>query len=225
VCGRFSLSTPAEILAGLFQADVGALGELAPRYNIAPGTWVVTVRPAGPAGGREAALARWGLVPAWAKDSEIGSRMINARGETVAEKPAFRAAFRQRRCIVPADGFYEWRSEGGVKQPYHFRARDGRALGLAGLWERWRSAGGELLETCAIVTTEANEIVRPVHPRMPVVLSPSDYGAWLGAGGEGAPAPATLLVPCPAEQLVGYRVDRRVNSPRADDPALAEPID
>ena len=176
-------------------AEVFGLDEepvLAPRFNIAPTQDVTVVR--APSGRRQAGQVQWGLVPSWARDESIGSKLINARAETVAEKPAFRAALRARRCLVLADGFFEWQPAGGRKQPWYFRARDGRPFAFAGLWERWQPAGGEAVESCAIITTEANDVVRPVHERMPVILPlerPRSLARrWLDRRAAG-PAPAS----------------------------------
>jgi len=225
MCGRFTLSTPTEMLAGLFEIEAAPLPDLPARYNIAPTQDVAVVRKPGAEDPRELALLRWGLVPFWAKDPEIGSRMINARAETVAERPAYRAAFRTRRCILPADGFYEWRKEGAAKQPYYFKASDDRPLGMAGLWERWRSPDGGELQTCTIITTEANVAVRPIHPRMPAILRPEDYALWLDPGLDARDPLEALLVPVADDALVGYRVSRRVNAPANDDPEVILPID
>jgi putative SOS response-associated peptidase YedK len=213
MCGRFARTFPAAALARLLGLD-GA-PELPPRYNVAPTQPVATAR-LGPQGGRELALLRWGLVPAWSADPRKG--FINARAETAAAKPAFRSAFKQRRCLVPADAFFEWQAEGGRKQPYLFRRRDGAPFAFAGLWERWQGRGGEALETCCILTTGANEVVAPVHDRMPVILRPEDFGPWLESG------PPSLLAPYPAELMVGYPVSPLVNSPRHDGPECLRPL-
>ncbi len=212
---------------------------VAPRYNIAPSQGVLVAR-AAPDGAREAAVLRWGLIPSWAKDADIGNRMINARAESVAEKPAFRAAFRARRCLILADGFYEWKSEAGGKQPYRITLADGGPFALAGLWERWagppgggaqggeahggEAPRGETIESCTIVTTEANARLEEIHHRMPVILAPGAFDAWLDPDTPGAQAQA-LLKPYPSEALAYYRVSPRLNSPANDDPALIEPID
>lgn len=223
MCGRFTLSTPTDILVELFEIAAAPMPELPPRYNIAPTQGVAAVRIVPGGAVRELAVLRWGLVPFWAKDPDIGARTINARAETVAEKPAYRAAFRQRRCLLPADGFYEWRKEGAAKQPYLFRHQDGRPFAMAGLWELWRSADGPALETCTIITTEANDAVRPVHPRMPAILPPERYADWLD--GDGRDGLQAMLRPYDGDDLVGFRVDRRVNAPDQDDPGLIRPLD
>ena len=180
MCGRYSITTPVEALRRLFRF-AGPTPNLAARYNVAPRQDVPVVRLAD-GGTRAIAMLRWGLVPFWAKDSAIGDRLINARSETAHEKPSFRAPFKARRCILPADGFYEWKKEGKAKQPYRIGLEDGGPFGLAGLWERWDDSSGGVLETCAILTCEANETLRPIHHRMPVILAPDDHGAWLDTG-------------------------------------------
>ncbi|MGQ9371881.1 SOS response-associated peptidase [Azospirillum sp. ST 5-10] len=226
MCGRILLATPLAELQRAF--GFAERPNLAPRYNIAPTQDVATVRLEG--GARRFAAARWGLVPSWAKDPSVGSRMINARGESVAEKPAFRAAFRQRRCLVPADGFYEWLAvDGGKrKQPYVIRRPDRTPFALAGLWERWPGPRGEPLpaplETVTIVTTVANAALARLHDRMPVVLDPADYDRWLDPA---TPLPdvAALLRPAPDAALEAQPVSPRVNNVRHDDPGCIEPFD
>ena len=224
MCGRYSITTPIEALARLFRLD-GPLVNLAPRYNVAPSQTVPVIRPKPDDGGEGRALAmlRWGLVPSWAKDPAIGTRMINARAEMAAEKPAFRAAMRARRCLVPADGFYEWRKLGKAKQPYLIRLADGGPFAFAGLWERWQGPDGALVESCAILTTTANPLCAPIHPRMPVILAPADHAAWLDIAGRDAAALGPLLRPYPAAGMVAYPLTSHVNSPRNDDPACRQP--
>lgn len=218
MCGRYLLRAPLDLLQRAFR--FGERPNLAPRYNIAPTQTVPIVRRARGGEGRELALVRWGLVPAWAKDLSIGSRMINARAEGIATKPAFRAAFKARRCLVPADGFYEWAKLDGRKQPMLIRLRSGEPFAFAGLWEIWRSPDGPL-ETCAIVTTEPNAVTAPIHNRMPVILDPDDYNRWLDPS---RPGGEELLRPCPAEWLEAYPVSPKVNSPRNDAAELIEPF-
>jgi putative SOS response-associated peptidase YedK len=220
MCGRFSLRASGADLAEQF--GLAEAPDLPPRYNIAPTQPVAVVR-AGP-GGVALALLRWGLIPRWAKGPEIGSRLINARAEAVAEKPAFREAFRRRRCLVPADGFFEWQARGGRKQPYHFRLRDGRPFAFAGLWESWRGEDGEALESCAILTTEANGVVGPVHGRMPVILGPADYGRWLDPRAQEPGQLRPLLRPYPAEEMAACPVGPWVNDPRHEGPRCLEPL-
>ena len=220
MCGRFTLRTPAHRLAEAFGVD--ALPNLAPRYNIAPTQDVVAIRHAD--AGRELAMLRWGLIPGWAKDPAIGSRMINARAETVAEKPSFRAAFRQRRCLVAADGFYEWQKAAeGPKQPYYIRLESDAPFAIAGLWERWRDPAGETVESCTLITTEANAALAPIHPRMPVILAPADYDAWLDPRPASPDALHDLLRPYPGAEMAVIPIGRHVNNVRNDDPGCIEP--
>ena len=220
MCGRYFLTTPGAVLAEAF--GLAAAPELTPRWNVAPSQRVPIVR-ASAAGGRELALVRWGLVPFWAKEAAIGNRLINARGESLGEKPAFRDSYRKRRCLVPADGFYEWQKVGAVKQPWLLRLRGGGVFGLAGLWSSWRDpASGEPLESCAIVTTTPNELAATVHDRMPVLLPRARYDAWLDpAAGPSELAP--LLAPYPAGEMEAYPVSKLVNSPARDEPGCIEP--
>ena len=222
MCGRFTLRTPPPVLAEIFAVD--ARPNLAARYNIAPSQDILVVRAIGDAGAREFAMLRWGLVPHWARDAAIGNRMINARAETVAEKPSFRDAYRHRRCLVAADGFYEWqKAPNGTKQPYHIRFDDDAPFAIAGLWERWRAADGETLETCTLITTEANRALEPIHHRMPVILQPAAYDAWLDARSASPDALGALLRPYPSDDLAAHAVGPRVNNARHDDIACLEP--
>lgn len=231
MCGRFRLSETGAVLAEQF--GLAPAPALEPRYNIAPTQTVATVRQT--EAGRVLCLVRWGLVPAWAKDPAIGARMINARAESVAEKPAFRAAFKQRRCLVLADGFYEWQalpgSTGrGAKQPFSFHMADGGVFAFAGLWERWRGTGqggddgGAPLETCTIMTTEANELVRPVHERMPVILPRAAYALWLDPAVQQPEPLQALLAPFPAELMASHPVSRAVNRVANDGPECAAAV-
>ncbi|GAB4424866.1 MAG: SOS response-associated peptidase [Chloroflexi bacterium OHK40] len=220
MCGRFSLAVPAEQLATQFALTEAPA--LSPRYNIAPTQEVAVVR-AGDRG-RELAMFRWGLVPPWATDPSIGARMINARSETAAEKPAFRGAMRQRRCLIPASGFYEWQAQPGGKQPFYIGLADGQPFALAGLWEHWRSPEGQWLLTCTILTTTANELVQPLHDRMPVIVPPKQYDHWLDPGITDAGPLQELLVPFPAAQMRAYPVSRAVNRVTNDDPSLIAPL-
>ncbi|MGE5236953.1 MAG: SOS response-associated peptidase [Acidobacteriota bacterium] len=215
MCGRFTQASPGETIAELFALD--DVPRLARRFNIAPTQSVSVVR-ARAGGGRELVEMRWGLIPAWAKEVSIGSRLINARAETVADKPAFRAALRHRRCLVVADGFYEWRRLENRKQPYHIRMADGRPFAFAGLWERWTPMNGEPVESCAIVTTEPNELLRPIHDRMPVILEPGEFGRWIDASVENVGAVVSLLRPYQDLAMIAYPVSPRVNNPANDDP-------
>lgn len=219
MCGRFSLTVPAATLAEAFQLD--ALPEWTPRYNIAP-TQMVAAIATSPAQSPHVRLLRWGLVPSWAKDLTIGTKLINARAETVAEKPSFRAAFKQRRCLILADGFYEWQQrDRKTKQPYYFQLASQKPFAFAGLWERWQD-GEDVVETCTILTTQANERLQPVHDRMPVILSQEDYPQWLDPT-TAAETLQRLLHPYDANAMKGYAVSTIVNSPAHDSPECVTP--
>ncbi len=221
VCGRFTLRTPADIVKDVF--GLRPLPGLRPRYNIAPSQPVAVVRD--DAGQRRLEMVRWGLVPWWAKDASIGNRMINARAETVATKPAFREPFEQRRCLIPADGFYEWQRLGnGPKQPFHLELIGGDPFAFAGVWDRWRDrSSGDVTESCALITTEANSTVAPIHDRMPVILGPQAFATWLDP--TAAPEPLhELLRPIAAEQLRATAVNTLVNRPENDDPLCLDPV-
>jgi putative SOS response-associated peptidase YedK len=220
--------------------------ELGPRYNVAPSQNVLAIR-GGPDGGRSLSLLHWGLIPAWAKERSVGYRMINARSETAAEKPSFRTAMRARRCIVPIDGFYEWQSPGDaegagrgpssiklpirgqttrkpVKIPHFFRCPTGSPMAVAGLWESWTDrTTGEVVESCALLTTEANADVRPVHHRMPVFLAAADHATWLDPDLSDTEQLQPLLIPAQPGYLEAIRVGTRVNNPRNEDPRCIEP--
>lgn len=208
------------MLASLFDFDAPA--QMPPRYNIAPTQPVAAIRLTAETGKREFAALRWGLVPSWATDLKIGSRLINARSETAVSKPAFRAAFAKRRCLIPADGFYEWQPQGKEKQPYLIGMKDGEPFVFAGLWERWQGENLPPLETCTILTTTANELMKPLHERMPVILAPADCQCWLDPTTPKAEAEA-LLRPWAADTLNAVPVGKWVNNPRHDDPRCLEP--
>lgn len=218
MCGRFAQRSPTKKIAKKFKVE--EVPQLVERYNVAPSQAVLAVREA--SGGREASLLKWGLVPRWAKDAAIGNRLINARSETVTEKPSFREAFARRRCLVPADGFFEWSRRGDGKRPFYFHMRDGEPFAIAGLWECWEGEGGPL-ETCTLLTTGANELLAPHHDRMPVIVRPEDYDLWLDAGVRGA-ALLNLLRPYPHEEMGAYAVGTLVNSPSNDGPRCVESI-
>lgn len=219
MCGRFSLTLPAEAVGRLFGVDVAGLPPLVAHYNIAPSQEVAAVRRTD-AGGRELAFLKWGFVPGWARDPSSMSRPINARGETVESKPMFRDAFRNRRCLVPADGFYEWKAAPGGKQPYRIERADGAPFAFAGLWERWKGRDGTVIESCAILTTDANDTMRPIHDRMPVILDLGRFTPWL----EGTPVEASDLIGPWQGKLKTYPISRRINDPHQDDPALLAPV-
>jgi putative SOS response-associated peptidase YedK len=221
MCGRFTLKTRPEVLAEHF--ELTEVPGVEPRYNIAPTQAVAVVKMTPETGGRQLSMLRWGLIPSWADDPSIGNRMINARAETVAEKPAYRSAFRLRRCLVPADGFYEWAKANGAKQPHYFQLKDGGPFAFAGLWERW-AKGKEPIESCTLLTTEANEVVSPVHQRVPVILEPKEYGRWLDPQRRRLEDDSALLRPFPAERMIGYPVGRFVNDPRNEDPRCVERV-
>ncbi len=221
MCGRYHLTTPIEGLRQLFLFE--ELPNLAPRYNIAPTQAVPVIRRGAEDGRRHFALLRWGLIPSWAKDAGIGSRMINARAESVADKPAFRSAFRRRRCLVPADGFFEWQKREEGKQPFRIARPDGGAFAFAGLWERWRDPAGDgPVESFTIITTDANAQLRPIHERMPVILDPEAFDLWLDpqAPLDGLQA---LLGPYREEGLIAIPISTRVNNVRFDDAAVLVP--
>lgn len=222
MCGRFTLRTDAGKVAGFFDADLRDV-EVPPSYNIAPTDPVVVVRrPDGGVGGRELARARWGLVPHWVDDPDDFPTLINARSETVRKKPAFRDAFRSRRCLIPADGFYEWVRVDGDKRPFYVRRRDDRLFAFAGLWERW-TATDRPRETCTILTTEPNDLVERLHDRMPAVLTDEARDAWLDPAGYPGDLEELLRpYPDPDDDFEAYPVTTRVNSPEHDDPDLVE---
>ena len=225
MCGRFTLRAPASLIAEQFSLFEVPL--LKPRFNIAPTQPVPVVRmtPQQPEPRREFVFLHWGLVPSWADDPAIGNRMINARAETVAEKPSFRAALRRRRCLVVADGFYEWQKQGKRRQPMFIHLRDDRPLAFAGLWESWEGADHSSLESCTILTTEANDLVRPIHDRMPVIVAPGDYARWLAPAVERPEAVLPLLRPYPSEPMEAYPVSTWVNSPARDEAKCLERVE
>lgn len=219
MCGRFAFYSPHEAVTRLF--GVVDAPEVEPRYNIAPTQFVAAVRETG--GPREVAMLYWGLVPSWAKEKSIGARMINARSETLAEKPSFRNAYKRRRCLVLADGYYEWQRSGAIKQPYFISFAASEPFGMAGLWERWRDPGsGEPLESCCIVTTSPAPAVAHVHDRMPVIIPPDAYAEWLDPDNAATDRLARLLVPCEAPGLQARPVSRRVNDARNQGADLLE---
>ena len=225
MCGRFTLHSRLNLLLQQFAIEAGP--ELNPRYNIAPTQQVSVVRNTNAT--RELVPLRWGLVPFWAKDSKIGNRMINARAETVASNPSFRNAFQSRRCLVPADGYFEWQRPGNHKQPFYIRMEDGRPFAMAGLWERWHADQADSLETFAIITTESNSMTHDIHDRMPVILSPDAYEVWLDPEFTGKEALESFLRPYESDEMVAEPVSTLVNSPRNDDAecirAVADPED
>lgn len=217
MCGRFTLRTPAHVLAQFF--GVIDVPDFSPRYNIAPTQNVLAVR-LNDQHHREFVQLHWGLIPSWADDPSIGSRMINARAESVRTKPSFRQAFQNRRCLIVADGFYEWQKQGAAKQPMLMSRQDGQPFAFAGLWERWQK-GPQVIKSCTVITTEANDFMKPVHDRMPVILSPVDYDRWLTADPSDA---EQLLRPLLVDDLTMSPVSKIVNSPRNDLPECVVPI-
>ena len=223
MCGRISLSTPARVVAEHF--GLAAVPELAPRWNVAPGQPVAIARVRRSSGERALELRRWGLVPPWARDASVGARLVNAREESAAELPAFRRAFRERRCLVPADGFYEWQTRGRrFRQPYRVVPADRGLLAIAGLYERWEGAAGERVDSCTLLTTRANEAIARLHDRMPVILPREAWAVWLDPG-EADPARLhALLAASDPGALEVHPVGPRVNDPRHDDPECARPV-
>lgn len=225
MCGRFTQSQSGETIAKDFQLSV--VPDVTPSYNIAPTQGVATVwQPAGQSdvqSERQFRVLRWGLIPSWAKEAAIGAKLINARAETVAEKPSFRSAFKQRRCLILADGFYEWQRQNGKKQPFYLHLQNHQPFAFAGLWERWQDSTGEPIASCTILTTEANPMVRPIHDRMPVILSPDAYETWLNPD---TPPNSlqSLLHPYDAAVMVTYPVSSLVNKPANNSPDCLQPL-
>jgi putative SOS response-associated peptidase YedK len=219
MCGRYELHTHPAAIALAF--GLSSPPALAPRYNIAPMQPVPIVRQ-NSAGERVLSEMRWGLVPRWAKDPSIGAKLINARGEGIADKPAFRAAFQWHRCLLPADGFYEWRAVKGGKRPYLVASKTGVPLALGGLYERWLAPDGQVLDTCTIVTTDANDLLRNVHDRMPLIIAPEDYARWLDRS---TSAVTDLIAPFPSDALRVYPISSRVNAVKNDDASLLQPVE
>lgn len=225
MCGRYILETPFSELVRLYRLTMdGSRPNIAPRYNVAPTQSMPVIRSAD--SGRELVSMRWGLVPSWAKEIKLGYKMINARAETVASRPSFRDAFRRRRCLVPADGFYEWRTENGARQPYLITVGDGEPFAMAGLWEQWTAtedgggvAKGETVQSYTIITTSANDRIAQLHHRMPVILEANDWDAWL----EG-PADTGLLKSLGSDRTNFRKVSRNVNNARNDAPELIEAV-
>lgn len=231
MCGRFTLRTPMTVLLEHFQVGLDSARQLAlfePRYNIAPTQEILAVRAEPKTGEREAALLRWGLIPSWSKEPQGGPPMINARGESLAEKPSFRTAYRQRRCLIPADGFYEWQKSpsSSKKQPYFIHYRDDRPFAFAGLWEAWRAKSAEqdgpTIESCTIVTTSATPVLAELHDRMPVILEPGDYALWLDPKVQDPTALAPLVAPNDDEAIIAEPVTTHVNRVANDDPRCVQ---
>jgi putative SOS response-associated peptidase YedK len=220
MCGRFGLvSTAQELYQHFGLAD---LADLSPRYNIAPGQSISVILQDPTTQKRYLHSLQWGLIPSWAKDPKP---MINARTETVAEKPTFRSALRHRRCLIPADGFYEWQGQGNSKQPFHIGLKHRSLFAFAGLWERWKSPAGTWLQSCAIITTTANPVMAEIHDRMPVIIDPQDYSIWLDPAIENPAVVLPYLRVYPSEEMAAYPVSTRVNSSKHDDPSCRERVD
>ena len=221
MCGRFTLHHPADEVVERFAVDQAGM-DLAPRYNIAPSQPVAVVLQRDT---RVLEAFKWGLVPSWAKDPKIGNRMINARGETLGEKPAYRNALKRRRCLIPASGFYEWKKAGDQRLPTYIHRRDTRLLALAGLWEEWHPPEGDPLHSCTIITTSANEFMAGIHHRMPVIFHPEQEAAWLDPELQEVDDLVALLQPDPDPDLEAHPVSRQVNRPGFDDPACIQPVE
>ena len=218
MCGRYTLRTPVDTLVQQFEIDEHP-SSITPSYNIAPTQRVAAVIAEN--GKRKLEMLHWGLIPSWAKDPEVGNKMINARAETVAEKPSYRKAFKERRCLILTDGFYEWQKTDSGKQPYYIRMEDDSPFAFAGLWESWQN--GHEIRSCTIITTSPNEVAAQVHNRMPVILHPEDYEMWLDPDFDEREPLTTLLKPFPAEAMEAYPVSRKVNRPANNDPGVIEP--
>jgi len=216
MCGRFTLSKSSEAIASAFQLN--EIPQLQPQYNIAPTQPVAVILRKPEDSELQFQQLHWGLIPSWAKDPSMGARLINARAETITEKPAFRSAFRHRRCLVVADGFYEWQRQERKKQPYYFRLQNSQLFAFAGLWERWQSPDGEEIQSCTILTTEANDLVRNTHDRMPVILDSKDYDLWLDAAVQNTEPLQQLLRSYQSEAMTSYAVSTKVNNPANNTP-------
>ncbi|MFH1809497.1 MAG: SOS response-associated peptidase [Pseudomonadota bacterium] len=227
MCGRFILTESPDVLADLVGLDASwadGVGGFKPNYNVAPTHQVIAFRQRPEGTGREAVRLRWGLIPFWSKDEKIAYKLINARSETAPDKPSFRAAFKRRRCLVPADGFYEWKKSGKAKQPFCIRLRDDRPFAIAGLWEHWQGPDGQVVESCTLLTTEPNAMMAKIHDRMPVILDPADFDLWLDPGVDKADPLRPLLAPFDDKQMRAYEVSSRVGSPAANDPSCIAPV-
>ena len=221
MCGRFTLTVDPGQLQDTFPW-VSVPDDISPRFNISPSQPVAVVANDGQ---NQLDFFVWGLIPSWAKDPQIGNRLINARAETLAEKPSFRTAFRRRRCLVLADGFYEWRQDAGQKSktPMFIQLKSRQPFAFAGLWEVWHATDGSEIRSCTIITTQPNELMAPIHNRMPVILPSEAYPLWLSSEEKGSADLNPLLVPYPAEQMTAYPVSRLVNSPQNDSPEVILP--
>jgi putative SOS response-associated peptidase YedK len=220
MCGRFVLTASPEAIQTAFNLTTVPEG-LTARYNVAPSQPVAVITNEDP---KTLTFHRWGLIPSWAKDIAIGNKLINARADTAAEKPSFRAAFRRRRCLIPANGFYEWQKRTGGKAPMFIHLKEYKVFAFAGLWEVWHSPDGDELRTCTILTTEPNDFVRSIHDRMPVILQPSDYEKWLAPGEQSPDALKPLMKPLDAALMTAHEVSKLVNKATVDTPELIAPV-
>jgi len=218
MCGRFAFTASKKELLEHF--SLSHAPPIEPSYNIAPGQDIAAIRQAGTS--QELVLCHWGLIPSWSKDKKIAYKMINARAESVGTKSAFRNAFRKRRCLIPATGFFEWQKKDGKKQPWFLRLKDQETMAFAGLWEHWEGTDGEVIESCTIITTEANELIRPIHQRMPVIIEKKDYDIWLAA--PTSKMAESLLRPFPSEKMLAYPVSTYVNNPQNNNPLCIKPL-
>ena len=224
MCGRYKLTASWAEIHRLY--DVTNSVNLRARYNIAPTQDVLAIIYDGATKQRRGEMVRWGLVPFWAKDVKIGYHLINAKAETIAEKPSYREAFKKRRCIIPADAFYEWQETGhSLKQPYAIAMKDRSVFGFAGLWEKWTDkASGETIRSCTIITTEPNKLCAPIHNRMPAILDPADYEQWLGERATSNSALQAMLKPFPAKQMECFKIGKRIGNVKYDEPELVNPV-
>ncbi len=223
MCGRYALTSDAERLEERFGCSLSGVA-CSPRYNIAPSQPVLALINTADNAERRAGFLRWGLIPAWATDPAVGTRMINARSETVAEKPSFRHALRRRRCLIVANGFYEWKKDGPTRTPLYISLGSGEPFACAGLWEKWVAESGQAIHSCTMLTTGPNALMAPIHHRMPVILPPEAEARWLDRTVQEPGSVLPLLVPCPAEAMRAYAVSALVNSPRNDSPECLRPL-
>lgn len=221
MCGRFTLQITKEMLAAIFGAS--SEQDIQPRYNIAPTQQVVAIRTY-PDGNRHMVLLKWGLIPSWSKDPTMGAKMINARSETVDVKPAFKGPLKYHRCIIPADGFYEWKTEEGKKKPLYVKLKNNRLMLFAGLWDHWKASEGNVIESCTILTTSANDLIKPLHDRMPVILDTKDIDIWLNPHTHDPEQLKPLFKPYSSSLMEMYPVSDLVNSPKNDNPSCLAPL-